>query len=170
MKDESAFPGREELPTAARRVADALAEAGHEGEVRLMPTSTRTAADAAATLAVEQRQIIKSLVFRGRSSDQPVLALVDGTSRVNAVRLGNEVGEQVARPNAEWVRQRTGFGIGGVPPVGHDHSFLVVVDARLTPLNSLWAAAGMPHAVFPVDGSQLVRLTGGRIARIAEVG
>jgi RimJ/RimL family protein N-acetyltransferase/prolyl-tRNA editing enzyme YbaK/EbsC (Cys-tRNA(Pro) deacylase) len=156
------------LPRSSRRVADALARRGHTAEIRVLSASARSAAEAAAALGVEQRQIVKSLVFRGARSGEPVLALVGGTSRVDAARLEAHLGEPVERAQAQWVRERTGFAIGGVPPLGHDEPLRTVADSQLASLDELWAAAGTPHAVFPLRGSELEALIGAELAAIAE--
>ena len=156
----------EPLPRAAARVAAALADRGHTGRIRLLEDSARSAAEAAAALGVQQHQIVKSLVFRGTHSGLPILALVGGTSRVEVGALGDHVGEPVARADADWVRERTGFAIGGVPPVGHAERLRTVADASLVSAEELWAAAGTPHAVFPLRGSELVALTGAELAEI----
>jgi prolyl-tRNA editing enzyme YbaK/EbsC (Cys-tRNA(Pro) deacylase) len=155
------------LPRAARRVAEALIGRGHAGEIRVLDASARSAAEAAAALGVGQQQIVKSLVFRGRRSRQPILALVGGTSRVDTQLLEDHVGEPVERPDADWVREQTGFAIGGVPPLAHAATLRTVADAGLVDLAQLWAAAGTPHTVFPMRGDELVRLTGAELAPIA---
>jgi len=155
------------LPRASRRVADALADRGHPGGIRVLEDSARTAAEAAAALGVEQRQIVKSLVFRGARSGAPVLALVGGTSRVDPALLELHLREPVERADAAWVRERTGFAIGGVPPLGHSEPLRTVAERSLVELEELWAAAGTPHAVFALRGSELVALTGAELAAIA---
>lgn len=154
------------LPRAGRRVAEELARRGHEGRVRVLDDSARSAAEAAAALGVEQRQILKSLVFRAAASGTPVLALVGGTSRVDERLLAAHLGEPVERADAGWVRERTGFAIGGVPPVGHREPLRTVADIGLVALDELWAAAGTPHAVFPLRGIDLAPLTGAELADI----
>ena len=156
------------LPRAARRVAAALRERGHAGEIRLLDDSARSAAEAAAALGVAQEQIVKSLVFRGADSGQAILALVGGTSRVAEARLAEHVGEGVERPQADWVREQTGFSIGGVPPLGHAGELRTVADSSLVSFALLWAAAGTPHAVFPLSGSELAALTGAELGEIRE--
>jgi prolyl-tRNA editing enzyme YbaK/EbsC (Cys-tRNA(Pro) deacylase) len=155
------------LPRAAQRVAAVLRERGHSGTVRLLDASARSAAEAAGALGVRQEQIVKSLVFRGLGSGQVILALVGGTDRVGLGLLEAAVGEPVERAPAEWVREHTGYAIGGVPPLGHSGPVLAVADAGLLELDELWAAAGTPHAVFPLRGDEIVALTGARLAAIA---
>jgi prolyl-tRNA editing enzyme YbaK/EbsC (Cys-tRNA(Pro) deacylase) len=155
------------LPGSARRVADALAVRGHAAGVRVLDTSARSAAEAAAALGVEQRAILKSLVFRGRGSGEPVLVLVGGTSRVDTDLLAAHLGEPVSRADADWVREVTGFAIGGVPPLAHSRQIRTLADPSLIDEAQLWAAAGTPHAVFPLRGSELVSLTGAELVRVA---
>ena len=155
------------LPRASRRVADALAERGHDGEVRVLSDSARTAADAAAALGVAQAQIVKSLVFRGTRSGEPILVLLGGASRVEPAALETHLGEPVERADADWIRERTGFAIGGIPPVGHDPPLRTVADAGLVQEPELWAAGGTPHTVFPLRGDELLALTGAELATVA---
>jgi prolyl-tRNA editing enzyme YbaK/EbsC (Cys-tRNA(Pro) deacylase) len=158
------------LPRAAQRVADAIAAAGHGGSVRVLSDSARSAAEAAAALGVRQRQIVKSLVFRGARSGEPILVLVDGDSRVDEALLATAVGEPVERAQADWVRERTGYAIGGVPPLAHAEPIRTIADSALVGLDELWAAAGTPHAVFPLAGAELVGLTGASLAPVAKRG
>jgi prolyl-tRNA editing enzyme YbaK/EbsC (Cys-tRNA(Pro) deacylase) len=155
------------LPRSSVRVADALASRGHSAAIRLLEDSAASAAQAAAALGVAQRQIVKSLVFRGRESGDAVLALVGGESRVEPGLLATHVGEPVERPDADWVREQTGFAIGGVPPLGHARPIRTVADRSLEASDELWASAGTPHAVFPLRGEELVALTGAELGDIA---
>ena len=155
------------LPRASRRVADALAARGHDGEVRVLSDSARTAAEAAAALGVAQAQIVKSLVFRGTRSGEPILVLLGGASRVEPAALETHLGEPVERADADWIRERTGFAIGGIPPVGHDPPLRTVADAGLVQEPELWAAGGTPHTVFPLRGDDLLALTGAELATVA---
>ncbi|MGH2849636.1 MAG: YbaK/EbsC family protein [Solirubrobacteraceae bacterium] len=156
------------LPRASQRVADALARRGHAGEVRVLSDSARSAAEAAAALGVGRAQIVKSLVFRGGRSGAAVVVLVGGTSRVDQERLAAHLGEPVERPDADWVREHTGFSIGGVPPIGHSEPLRTLADPSLVDENELWAAAGTPHTVFPLRGEELTALTGAELAAVAE--
>ena len=158
---------RPALPRAARRVAEVLTGRGHAGQIRLLDASARSAAEAAVALGVSQQQIVKSLVFRGSRSSRPILALVGGTNRVDPQLLEDHVGEPVERADADWVRGQTGFAIGGVPPVGHAATVRTVADSALVEFAQLWAAAGTPHAVFPLRGDELAHLTGAELAPIA---
>ena len=161
---------RQALPRAARRVEAVLTGRGHPGQIRVLDASARSAAEAAVALGVSQQQIVKSLVFRGSRSSRPILALVGGTNRVDPQLLEDHVGEPVERADADWVRGQTGFAIGGVPPVGHAATVRTVADSALVEFAELWAAAGTPHAVFPLRGDELAQLTGAELAPIASRG
>jgi prolyl-tRNA editing enzyme YbaK/EbsC (Cys-tRNA(Pro) deacylase) len=145
-----------------------LRRLGASGEVRELPDSTRTAREAAAALGCEPAQIVKSLVFRDLDGDRPVLVLLRGIDRVDEAKLAELVGASVGRAPAAFVRERTGYAIGGVPPVGHSEAIEAYLDEGVMAHEQLWAAAGTPRAVFPTTGDELLRLTGGRLASLAE--
>jgi prolyl-tRNA editing enzyme YbaK/EbsC (Cys-tRNA(Pro) deacylase) len=111
-------------------------------------------------------QIAKSLVFRGRDSGRPVLVIASGANRVDEAAVATVVGEPIARADAAYVRARTGFAIGGVPPVGHLETPQVVIDRDLLALPEIWAAAGTPNAVFRLTPAALTELCGGRVGDI----
>ena len=131
-------------------------------------TSTRTAADAAAAIGCTVGQIAKSLVFRKLTSDQPVLIVASGPNRVNEAKVAQVVGEAIGRADATFVRDHTGFAIGGVPPVGHAQALTTIIDHNLRAFDEIWAAAGTPNAVFRLSFEDLVRLTGGTMADVIE--
>lgn len=132
-----------------------------------MPDSTRTAQEAAAALRCEVAQIAKSLVFRGEESGDAVLVIASGADRVDEQRLAEVIGEPVGKADADFVRARTGFGIGGVPPVGHAEQIRTLIEERLLAFEPIWAAAGTPHHVFPVSSDELRRVTGGEVVAVA---
>jgi prolyl-tRNA editing enzyme YbaK/EbsC (Cys-tRNA(Pro) deacylase) len=144
-----------------QRVADALAAAGVAAEIREMPASTRTAEEAAAAIGTTVPKIVKSLVFL--ADGEPLLALVSGSNRLDTERLGSALGKTIARADANTVRTATGFAIGGVAPVGHAGALPVVIDRDLLQFDQVWAAAGTPHAVFPITPDQLVAMTDGTV-------
>jgi prolyl-tRNA editing enzyme YbaK/EbsC (Cys-tRNA(Pro) deacylase) len=149
------------------RVADAARRAGHRIEVTRFPEGTRTAADAARAVGCEVGQIVKSLVFV--ADDEPLLALVSGANRVDLERLAGEIGAgAIRRADGDEARGATGFAIGGVPPFGHARPLPVVVDPDLMDHETVWAAAGLPDAVFPIAPDDLVRISGGRVVELAE--
>ncbi|HEX4691563.1 MAG TPA: YbaK/EbsC family protein, partial [Solirubrobacteraceae bacterium] len=144
----------------------ALRALGLPADVRELDASTRTAPEAAAAVGCELGAIVKSLVFRGRSSGDPVLVLVSGDNRADEARVEAEIGEPVGRADADWVREVTGYAIGGIPPIGHPSPVRTVVDADLLRFDEVWAAAGTPRAVFPVAPRALVDAAGGTLAAV----
>ena len=154
------------LPASALRVAEAAAALGLTVEVREMPASTRTAEEAAAACGCDVAQIVKSLVFRGRTSKEPWLLLVSGANRVDEKGIAAALGEALKRTDAEDVRALTGYAIGGIPPLGHATPLATVIDEDLLAHDVVWAAAGTPNAVFPVAPRDLARVTGARILRV----
>jgi prolyl-tRNA editing enzyme YbaK/EbsC (Cys-tRNA(Pro) deacylase) len=151
-------------PPAAQRVQAALRALGVEGEVILLAESARTAAEAAAACGVAVGQIVKSLVFL--AGDEPILALVSGANQADERRLAALSGRTVRRADADAVRGATGYAIGGVPPVGHPRPLRVFIDRDLLAYDRLIAAAGTPHAVFPITPAELCRVTAGAVADI----
>ena len=152
-----------ELKPAPRRVqkaADALGLAVHVVE---MAQSTRTAEEAAAACGCAVGQIIKSLVFRGRESGKPVLLLVSGANRVDQAGVAAVIGEALDRPDAAFVREVTGFAIGGIPPFGHARVLSTWIDKDLLQYTTVWAAAGSPEAVFEVDPRRLLDVIGAKV-------
>jgi prolyl-tRNA editing enzyme YbaK/EbsC (Cys-tRNA(Pro) deacylase) len=156
------------LPPAAQRVQDALAKLGHAGRVRVMPARTRTSAEAAAAIGCTVAQIAKSIIFRAKPSQRAVLVMASGVNRVDEKKVAALIGEGIGKADAEFVRGRTGFVIGGVPPLAHETPPVVLIDQDLLALGSLWAAAGTPHAVFPLSAEELVVLTKGKVADIKQ--
>lgn len=153
------------LPDGTRRVAEKLAELGHPHEVVMLPVTGRTAADAAAALGVELGQIAKSIVFRRKSDAAAVLVVTSGDLRVDEGKVAALVGK-LGRADADLVKAATGFSIGGVSPVAHTTPPVILIDAALFRFEQIWAAAGHPHAVFPLSPEELVELTGAPVAEI----
>jgi prolyl-tRNA editing enzyme YbaK/EbsC (Cys-tRNA(Pro) deacylase) len=158
-------------PTGAHpRFVDALRELGIEelvSRVRRFPDATRTAAEAAAALGCELSEICKSLVFA--ADGVPVLVLMDGASRVDLELVRQELGvEKVTRAEAEVVRETTGYAIGGVPPFGHRTKTRVLADRSLLEHDIVWAAAGNPHTVFPMEPGTLVAHAGATVVDVRE--
>lgn len=148
------------------RVTAAAAEAGLQIDVERFPEGTRTAEDAARAVGCQVGQIVKSLVFM--ADGEPVLALVSGADRLDPGRLATALGASEARrATGDEARAATGFAIGGVPPLGHATSLTVLVDRGLLSHETVWAAAGLPDAVFAVAPAELVRASGGRVADLA---
>lgn len=150
-------------PTSAERVRAALVRLGHETEVRTFGESTRTSADAAAAIGCAVGQIAKSLVFRAVASNRPVLVIASGANRVDEKLLAAAVGDRVAKADATFVRDRTGFAIGGVAPIGHSEPPITFIDQDLRQYGVIWAAAGTPNSVFRLAPDELVAMTGGQV-------
>lgn len=132
-----------------------------------MPDSTRSAAEAAAAVGCDVGQIVKSLVFRADGQEQPLLALVSGADRLDPAKLAVLAGAPVEQANADWIRERTGFAIGGVAPVGHTGPVTSYLDRRLMEHDVVWAAAGTPRSVFPIAPGELLRITAATLGDIA---
>lgn len=155
------------LKTSAQRVQDALAARNFPNQVIELAASTRTSAEAAAAVGCEVGQIAKSLVFKGKRSDKPILIIASGANRVNEKRIKEYLGEGLARPDADFVRTATGFAIGGIPPLGHDNPLETFIDEDLFQFGQIWAAAGHPNALFRLTPVELQAMTGGRVVAIA---
>ena len=148
------------LPASAARVAEAAAAAGLDTGIVEMAETTRTAEDAARACGCEPGQIVKSLIFRGRTSGKPYLLLVSGKNRVDETKVAGVLGETLARPDADYVRTLTGFAIGGVPPLGHATALQTYMDTDLLAYPEVWAAAGTPRCVMKLDPKALKHATG----------
>ena len=148
------------LPAAAQRVQDAADALGLGVTVRIMEKVTRTAEEAAAACGCTVGQIVKSLIFQGKESKAPLLLLVSGVNRVNEKAMAERLGEPILRPDAAFVREATGFAIGGIPPFGHAQRLVPRLDADLLQYDTVWAAAGTPNAIFAVDPAALRDATG----------
>ncbi len=155
-----------ELSASARKVQETLKTMGFACEVVELPDSTRTAVEAAQAVGCQVGQIVKSLIFKGRQSGKPVLVIASGSNRVNEKRVGELFGEPIEKANADFVRQHTGFAVGGVPPVGHLEPLQTFIDEDLLQYDEIWAAAGTPHAVFCLTPKDLMAMTGGEITSI----
>lgn len=156
----------EPLSAGAQRVQDALAALGCEGRLLQLPRPARTAADAAAAVGCEVGQIVKSLVFALRGRGVPLLVLTSGANRVDETTLADVVGEPLDKADADFVREHTGFAIGGVAPVAHPSALATLIDEDLMTWQEVWAAAGHPNTVFSLAPRELARITGGRIVRV----
>lgn len=166
----SEAPIQAPMKDSARRVQQAIEAAGFDFQVREFPASTRTSEEAAAAIGCGVAQIAKSLIFRAKESNRPVLVMASGANRVDEKAVGRLLGEKLGRADADFVRAATGFAIGGVPPVGHRETPVTFIDADLMELGEIWAAAGTPNAVFRLTPPELVSLTGGQVAALKKAG
>jgi prolyl-tRNA editing enzyme YbaK/EbsC (Cys-tRNA(Pro) deacylase) len=156
----------EHLGPSVRRVQEALDAAGGGHTVVALEQSARTSAEAARAVGCRVDQIAKSLVFRGAETQRAVLVIASGANRVDEVKVAALVAEPVERADADFVRARTGFAIGGVAPVAHTEPLTILIDDDLMTWPEIWAAAGHPNTVFRLTPADLVRLTGGRVASV----
>jgi prolyl-tRNA editing enzyme YbaK/EbsC (Cys-tRNA(Pro) deacylase) len=154
------------LPDSAQRVADLLHALGHDKPIVMLPETGKTSAEAAAGLGCTVAEIAKSIVFRRQSDDAAVMVIASGANRVDEKKVAAIVGE-LGKADAKFVKERIGYAIGGVCPIGHVDKTVMLVDEDLLKLNSIWAAAGHPHAVFNLTPQQLLQMTGAPVADVA---
>ena len=149
---------------SVERVRAALLAAGHDDTIAVFPAGTRTAADAAAAVGCEVAQIAKSIVFRAGS--RAAVIITSGANRVDPALAAAALGVSLTRADANWVRDVTGFAVGGVSPIGHLSPPLLLVDEDLLALDPLWAAGGSPSHVFRTSPAELLRITGAPVGRV----
>lgn len=154
------------LPDSAQRVADLLAALQHDKPVVMLPSAGRTSAEAAAGLGCSVAEIAKSIIFRRLSDDAPVLVIASGSNRVDEAKVAAQVGA-LGKADARFVRDNTGYVIGGVCPIGHAVKPVMLLDQDLFKHASVWAAAGHPHVVFNLTAQQLQAMTGAAVADVA---
>ncbi|MBX9700306.1 MAG: YbaK/EbsC family protein [Acetobacteraceae bacterium] len=152
--------------SSVERVRAALLAAGHPDTIRAFPEGTRSAAEAAAAVGCDVAAIAKSIVFRAGS--RPVLVIASGANRVSMAKVAAATGLAVKRANGAWVRDVTGFAIGGVAPVAHLTPPVALLDRDLLALERVWAAAGSPTHVFETTPAALLRLAGATAADVGE--
>lgn len=154
------------LSPTAQRVQDLISSLGFTCKVIEFQESTRTAQEAAERAGCTLGQIIKSLIFRGKTTNKPILVLTSGANRVNEKRISEYAGEPIARADADFVREVTGFAIGGVPPIGHLQKMETYLDEDLMNYKTVWAAAGTPNAIFELVPNDLLQMTDGKIKMV----
>jgi prolyl-tRNA editing enzyme YbaK/EbsC (Cys-tRNA(Pro) deacylase) len=155
-----------QLKQSAQTVQNRLSELGYSNEVVELPDSTRTAQEAADAIGCEVAQIAKSIVFRLKHSDNPLLVVASGVNRVNEKHMSKHLDDKLGKADANFVRECTGFVIGGVPPLGHVQTITTIIDEDLFQFKTIWAAAGHPNAVFELTPDQLVEITKGQVMPI----
>ena len=161
------MPMESRLPDSAQRVADLLRMLGHCQPVVQLPASGRTSAEAAAGLGCSRAEIAKSIVFRRLADDTAVMVVASGAHRVDEGRVAALVGP-LGKAGAAFVREHTGYAIGGVCPLGHPRPTIVLVDRLLLGFERIWAAAGHPHCVFSLSPQELLAMTGAQVADVAQ--
>ncbi len=154
------------LKGSVKRVHDALVAGGWRADLRRVDPSAKTSEGAAAEVGCTVAQIAKSLVFKGASSGKAVLVVASGANTVDPARVEALIGEATERADAAFVRQATGFAIGGVAPLGHTAAIVAAIDEELLQFDEIWAAGGAPDVVFPLDPQQLPAMTGGVVGRV----
>ncbi len=155
------------LAKSAASVQEALDKLGLECKVLELPNSTRTALDAASAIGCTITQIVKSLIFRTKKTEKPVLILASGPNQVDIETIEDCVGESITKADADFIKEVTGFAIGGIPPLGHKNVIdLIYIDKDLLSLDEVWAAAGTPNAVFCIKSQDLLKVTDGKLINI----
>jgi prolyl-tRNA editing enzyme YbaK/EbsC (Cys-tRNA(Pro) deacylase) len=154
------------LSQSAVKVQQILTAFGLKLEVIELPDSTRTAQEAAQAIGCQIGQIAKSIIFQALTNHQPIMVIASGSNRVSEKVIEGLIGEAVGKANADFVHQRTGFAIGGVPPVGHTEHLDTFIDQDLWQYQEIWAAAGTPHAVFRLTPDDLLRITTGMVIKV----
>ena len=154
------------LSPSAQKIQDLLNSLGYDYTVIEHAESTRTAQEAADRAGCALRQIVKSLIFRGKTSGKPILVLTSGVNRVDEKRISGYAGEAISRADADFVRTVTGFAIGGVPPIGHVEKMETYLDEDFLPYQTIWAAAGTPNAIFELKTEDLQKMTNGKTVQV----
>ena len=158
---------RSDRPEGFRRVAQALAERAHPHAPLWLEVAARTSQEAADALGVQVGQIAKSVIFRRKADDVAVLVVTSGDRRVDEKKVAAQVGA-LGRADAEFVKARTGFTIGGVSPLAHSSPSVTLIDRELFRFDEIWAAAGHPNGVFRLSPEQLVQLTGAPVQDVVQ--
>jgi prolyl-tRNA editing enzyme YbaK/EbsC (Cys-tRNA(Pro) deacylase) len=152
---------RKPLPPSAQRVQAALDAAGVDARVRELDVAARTSQQAADALGIAVGQIAKSLIFRAEASGRAVLVIAAGDRRVDEAKIAAALGERIGRADPAFVREYSSFAIGGVAPLAHAKPMVTFVDASLRRFDTVWAAGGTPHCVFPIAPTALLAVSGG---------
>ena len=154
------------LSPSAARIQEVLRARGFTNQVIEREETTRSSAEAAQAVGCTVAQIAKSVIFRAKGSGRPILVVASGPNRVNEKVIEAAIGEKLGKADADYVRERTGFVIGGVAPIGHAQKLDIFIDEDLLQFAEIWAAAGTPNAVFKLTPDELQRMTGGRVIGI----
>ena len=157
---------KNKLSPTAQKIQDTLHNLGFDLTVIEHAESTRTAQEAADRVGVTLGQIVKSLIFKGKTSGKPILVLTSGVNRVDEKRIKSYAGEKIVRADADFVREVTGYAIGGVPPIAHVQQMETYLDEDLMQYDLIWAAAGTPNAVFELTPDDLKKMTKGTVAKV----
>jgi prolyl-tRNA editing enzyme YbaK/EbsC (Cys-tRNA(Pro) deacylase) len=157
---------QEELRASARKFQGTLKARGFNNEVVELKETTRSARDAARAVGCRVEQIAKSIVFRGGRTNHSILVVASGPNRVNEKQISDIISEPLLKADADFVKERTGYAIGGVPPLGHAEAPVTFIDEDLLQYEEIWAAAGTPNAVFKLAPGDLQKMTDGRVISV----
>ena len=158
----------ENLKSSANRVQQYLTEKGFNFSVKELPSSTRTASEAAESIGCTIPQIAKSLIFKDAISGNPVLVVASGSNRVDVSKIENATDLRLEKADAAFVKEKVGYAIGGIPPIAHKQELRTILDPDLKQYEVIWAAAGTPNAVFELKSSDLESLTKGKWIELAD--
>ncbi|HOJ92992.1 MAG TPA: YbaK/EbsC family protein [Dictyoglomaceae bacterium] len=153
--------------TDTNKIKEILEKFSVQAEILEFSESTKTSEEAAKAIGCSVGQIAKSIIFKGKTSEKPILVIASGLNRVNEKKLAEIIGEEIEKANANFVREKTGFVIGGVPPFGHKEKILTFIDEDLMKYEFIWAAAGTPNSVFKIKPEELVKITKGSIISLS---
>ncbi len=154
------------LTQSVQQVQKKLLEMGHLNEVVKLTDSARTAQEAADALGCGVAQIAKSIIFKLKSTNQPLLVVASGINRIDEKLIARTLNDKLGKADADFVRESTGFVIGGVPPLGHINPVLTLIDEDLFQYETIWAAAGHPKAVFQLTPDELENMTKGQVVPV----
>ena len=154
------------LSSSAQKVQDALVAMGSTAIVVEHENPARTAAEAALLLRCDIAQIAKSIIFKSAGTGQSVLVITSGANRVDEKKVATILGDKLAKADAAFVREQTGFAIGGVPPIAHTNPGAILLDVDLLKFGQVFPAGGTPHAMFAIDPNELVRISGAQVADV----
>lgn len=153
-----------DLKSSAQRIQNILSQHNLAIQVIEFKELTRTAQEAANAIGCQVGQIAKTLIFKGKESNQPICMIASGINRVDEKKIEALIGEKIEKPDAEYVLQHTGYAIGGIPPIGYSFSRKPFIDQDLLAYDEIWAAAGTPNAVFRITPQDLITITNATIA------
>jgi len=159
-----------EFPPTVQRVAELLNKNGHNKPIVMLNTTGKTSYDAALALGCSMAAIAKSIVFRRMSDDAAIMVITSGAKKIDETKVAKIVGGDITKANAQFVKENVGYAIGGVCPIGHIKPSIVLIDQSLLEQESVWAAAGHPHAVFNLTPPQLAEMTAAPIVDVSLAG
>lgn len=149
--------------TSVEKVKETLSDIGIDTEIVTFDQSTRSSQEAADAIGCSVSQIAKSLLFRGKKTLTPIMVIASGSNMVDTKKIKVFMNENIGRADADFVKENTGYTIGGVPPVGHIKPIRIFIDEDLIQYDIIWAAAGSPHSVFKLTPDDLVKITNGDV-------